>query len=285
MRIVLIILLILLIIAYIIKFAYKKLLFYPTHTNKKWEYPHKDYYVYKDGRYTLNKPVCDDYINCWHFNNFEGSKTILYFHGNYGNITEMDRMIVLCNRYRLNMLIVDYHGYGKSDGTPSYNIIDDGLRAYDFLVKFVHPSEIIIWGESMGGAVACYTAMNRKCRCLILLSTFSCLNDIAKYGKFNKYESICKVITSFTTNLCNKDWLKNVKCPVLIAHSKEDTLINFRCSQINFKSIKHNMKEFVEISGDHSTPHIEEEQYKKILDFCDFYHTPERMKEMLKYTN
>ena len=76
-----------------------------------------------------NKPTgC---INVWHFSKFPNNKVILYFHGNYGNVSHRDYIIDMCEKFRVNLLLVDYRGYGNSDDKPStIGICKDGITAY-----------------------------------------------------------------------------------------------------------------------------------------------------------
>lgn len=215
-------------------------------------------------------------INVWHFDQFNQYRrghtatTILYFHGNTGNISDRSYVIDICRRFNLNLLLVDYRGYGLSDCQPSpQNIFEDGEAAYRYLANKIDPDEIVIWGESLGGAVACHVASKHKARALILLSTFSSLEDVTRasvwphsLANFMLMVSNC-VFHPMNSAAC----AENIKCPVVIMHSKIDSLIPYHCGKTLYKNIGHRKKKFYEIGGDHGAPIISNATFKDVLTF------------------
>lgn len=236
--------------------------------------PHEDIYI--------------DHIHAWYFNNFKNRPIILFCHGNTGNISHRDYIINLAHINELNLLLFDYSGYGKSAGWPStQKIKDDGLMVYDWLVNSHQPSDIIIWGESLGGAVAAYVAYKRECRCLLLMATFSSINDIAKIkdGIYNRMVS--KFLSSMTDTLPTKKIIKEIKCPILIVHSINDTFIPYACAVKNFERITSENKKFITIDGDHSSPMITLKDFSEILEFCnlkikDYKQCKRRLRELAR---
>jgi pimeloyl-ACP methyl ester carboxylesterase len=218
----------------------------------------------------------EECINAWLFQDFckarrgHCSTTILYFHGNSGNISHRHYVIDICRRFNLNLLLVDYRGYGRSDGTCSATgIYQDGEAAYHFLTGQVDCDNIIIWGESLGGTVACHVASKYKCRALILLATFSSLDDVI--DDIIEPRILARGI-SWTVNglfhpMNSKFYLKNINCPVAIMHSQCDTLIPYRCSKILYDAIPHNYKVLYTIEGDHSSPKITDDTLKQMFAF------------------
>ena len=229
-------------------------------------------------------------INAWYFKRNPNSVTILYCHGNVGNISHRDYVIGLSKRLDINLFIFDYRGYGYS-GT-SYNpnnsnnnesntfkptqnsILVDGEVAFNYLCKDISHDKIIVWGESLGGAVATHIAqkscqINKPCKSLVLLSTFSSLDDIIRDsclpGVF-KYPFATIVSLTFNT-LPNKDWISNITCPILLIHSENDTLINIKSSERLYNNISHDHKILIKIDGDHSSPKINELQMELIYKF------------------
>lgn len=214
----------------------------------------------------------DKYINVWYFNSFPNKKIILFFHGNSGNISERDYIIDICNKFKLNLLLVDYRGFGNSDGIPSITgIFQDGLTAYSFLRTRHIANKIIVWGESLGGSVAIYVASKRKCKCLILLSTFACLEDIVYNYKFLSWTGpiLGFLIQSVVEPIPSKIWINNISCPVAIIHSKDDEIIPPINGKILYQSVKHVCKIYLRIRGKHASPKISEEQFEKIFKFAD----------------
>ena len=90
---------------------------------------------------------------------------LLFFHGNAGNISHRLFNVELLLQHKLQVFIFDYRGYGKSSGRPSEKgLYTDGLAAYDYLIKERHmlPDQIIIFGRSLGAAVAIEVAFAER---------------------------------------------------------------------------------------------------------------------------
>ena len=174
------------------------------------------------------------------------------------------------------MFIFDCKGFGYSDGFPHKLFLkEDGETAYYYLKNGcnVKSKNIIVWGESLGGVTAVWIASKYKCRSLILLSTFSSLDDALTYRYEGKSQKVMKFIGALARCkmdlIPNKEYIKKVKCPVVIIHSKEDDMIPYQCSKINYDSVEHKAKKHIVISGKHSSPRINRGQLEEIFMFCD----------------
>ena len=216
--------------------------------------------------------MIDGKLNGWFFNNYPGKKIILFCHGNYGNISYNEFVIELCDKQELNLFIFDYSGFGKSLGTPDQlTLCQDGLLAFDFLIQnhHYHPEDILLWGMSMGGAVATAVACNRKCFALILLSTFSSLDDIfidTYSGKMIR--GLMYFISLLFDTMPSKTRIKNVTCPIVVMHSLQDGLIPFSNAERLFASIPHISKKIIQIGGTHINAQISPTQLAEALSFC-----------------
>lgn len=323
---ILFILLIILIIVAVVWWLTYKALFRPMKKMEEYtEQEYEDIYLEIEGnpeKCYLHKP--DDgkhYINCWYFNNnglivdnstksysnyttptcSSGTptynheeqddnlkkKTVLFFHGNSGNISHRDYVINICRYYSMNLLLVDYRGYGNSDGIPNpRGIYKDSLLAYDHLRTRCNPNNIIIWGESLGGSAATYTAAHRRSRCLLLFSTFSSLDDAifeSKLSGWFRYPVGC-LVKWIVEPIPSHQWISKVTCPVVIIHSKDDSLIPYSNATKMYRSIAHDSKLMVTIKGDHSTPIIHERQLRTVFKFADIdtkICTPNRTHQLL----
>jgi abhydrolase domain-containing protein 17 len=145
--------------------------------------------------------------------------TILYSHGNADDINALSPYFEDLSNAGFNVFAYAYRGYGTSDGKPSeQNAYEDAETAYNYLIneQKISPDKIIIFGHSLGGAVAIDLASRKKCGGLIAESTFvtafRVLTQISIYP-FDKFKSIDKI--------------KNVTCPVLLIHGKKDSVISF----------------------------------------------------------
>jgi len=118
----------------------------------------------------------------WFFESADCDQIILFSHGNAGNLSSRNYLVELQFRAGASVFVYDYCGFGKSEGLPTIEgICDDGLAAYDHVVSKLgyHPSNVIAYGESLGGAVAAYVSSQRECGGIIIQSGFESLRKIA----------------------------------------------------------------------------------------------------------
>lgn len=154
-------------------------------------------------------------------NNARGS--LLFFHGNAGDISLRLDSIRLFHELDLNVLIIDYRGYGKSQGKPSeHGTYRDARAAWRYLVdtKAVAPSKIILFGRSLGGAVAAQLASEQRPAALILESSFSSVPDLG--AQLYPYLPVRWLARQ---RYATRDKLADLSCPVLIIHGRNDTII------------------------------------------------------------
>jgi len=206
-------------------------------------------------------------INGRFYNNFPGRRTILVCHGNNGNVSDRSYLVDLCQEYRLNLLLFDYQGYGKSSGTPyQYSLQPDAQTAYDFLIRNeINPKDIIAWGESLGGNPATYLAETNECGILVLISTFSSLEDTLKDYDNYLYNYSYPLMKQLFDNSDTLNRIKNIKVPAIIIHSKDDELIPYKSAIRLYDSIPHTGKLLVSISGTHGDPSIDSKTLKRLM--------------------
>lgn len=196
------------------------------------------------------------------------SKTVLFCHGNAGNITHRNYMIRLCSLAQVNLVLFDYEGYGKSSGSPStYRILENGQTVLRWVQTRIPEDQLIIWGESLGGSVASYLASSCNCFRLVLFATFASLDDLAFGVSRPWYWDICSSLFRTIVNpLPTKNWLANVKCPTVILHSPNDEVIPYEHAQYLAKS---NGASLLTIAGGHSTPIVSTEILEELFQFCN----------------
>ena len=267
----LVVVIILGIIFWALWFVQNKNLFNPTH-DCLWE-PNEDCFVLNNtGK---EKEIKNFYIgqnHCIYFNQYPGRPVILFCHGNNANLSYREYAYIMSKTLKFNLLLWDYRGYGKSKGYPTQdNICSDGEHVYRWLIEQGHISrDIIIWGESLGGAVATSIAAKHVCRCLILFSTFSSIDDIVtkNYDIHWCMKNIAHLASWFLNTLPNKMIIHNVTEPVLVIHSPKDGFIPITNAYKLYDSIKHDNKEFLEIGGTHARPNMSLQKFRRIYDFC-----------------
>ncbi len=170
-------------------------------------------------------------IYAWYFSKPGATRIFLISHGNAGNVCYRTDLIALLLNYG-SVLIYDYEGYGKSDGKPSRQAIcTDGLAAYDYLInnKLAKPSEIILYGESLGCAVSCQISTSRPVGGLILQSGWASLLEAARdrFVWLHFYPD-----HSFGAPLLdNVAILSQPHPPLLLIHGQQDNILPCRYSQ------------------------------------------------------
>ncbi|MFC1939927.1 alpha/beta hydrolase [Chloroflexota bacterium] len=180
----------------------------------------------------------------------EGARgVILFCHGNAGNICHRLDSIQIFHQLGLSVFIFDYRGYGLSDGKPSESgTYRDVEAAWRYLVeeRQVSSGKIVIFGRSIGGAVAAWQARSQVPGALILESTFTSIPDLA--SKLYPFLPV-KLLSRFKYD--TEGYLEGINCPVLIVHSPNDEMMPFNHGQRLFEIAK-KPKEFLKISGSHN---------------------------------
>lgn len=180
--------------------------------------------------------------------------TVLFCHGNGGNISSCLDSILIANRLGLNMFIFDYRGYGKSDGSPTeQGTYLDAEAAWAYLVDIrkIPPYEIVVWGRSLGGAIAARTAAEHEPGALIVESAFTSIKDIV-HDRADWVPSW--FLKDYAYPTC--EYLEKVTAPVLVIHGRDDEMIPFKHGRALYDSIR-GTKNFVEIRGSHNRGYIE----------------------------
>ncbi len=187
-------------------------------------------------------------IHGWFVPHESPRATLLYLHGNAGNISGRVESIHLLHTLGLSVYIIDYRGYGKSTGKPSEKgTYRDAEAAWNYLTeqREIPSDQIIIYGRSLGGAVAIWLAAHHTPRALMVGSTFSTIRDIAE-DLFPGFPA--RILSRIHYN--SKKYIRQVRCPVLIMHSREDDLIPFRHGKELYETA-HEPKSFLELRGGH----------------------------------
>jgi len=175
--------------------------------------------------------------------------TVLIFHGNAGNISHRLDYLAMFHRLGYASLIVEYRGYGESTGSPSeQGTYRDAEAAWRWLAseQGVVPGDIVIFGESLGGAVASRLAARLKPRALVLASTFTSVPDLG--AQVYPFLPV-RLISRFSYDTLEA--VKAVKAPILIAHSRDDDIIPFTHGKVLYEAARE-PKQFLEMRGGHN---------------------------------
>ncbi len=152
----------------------------------------------------------------------EGAPVILFFHGNAQEVYSWSLIHRELAPTGCRLLLIDYHGYGKSGGEPhEAGLYLDGKASLEWLDDMgVDDGDIVVFGKSLGGAVACEIAQGRGFKALVLESTFTSLAGVARklFPFFPPGVPIGEVYDSITK-------IAHVRCPILVIHGEMDELI------------------------------------------------------------
>ena len=192
-------------------------------------------------------------LDAWFVPALQARGVVLILHGNAGNISHRMDSIAMFHRLGYGVLIFDYRGYGRSSGKPSeQGLYQDALTAWDHLTRQrgIAPTRIILFGESLGGAVAAWLAARERPGALVLSSVFTSAPELgtdlypwlpAKWLVRMRYDT--------------RSTLAQVTCPVLIAHSLDDEIIPFHHGQRLFNAAAA-PKVFLPLTGGHNDSFI-----------------------------
>ncbi len=152
----------------------------------------------------------------------EGAPAILFLHGNAQEAYSWSLVRRELEPLGCRMLLIDYHGYGKSGGKPhEKGLYLDGEAALRWLAETgVSPEETVVFGKSLGGAVACEIARDRPLRALILESTFTSLSSVAR----RLFPFLPRGVP-LGESYASLEKIGRVRCPVLVIHGDRDELI------------------------------------------------------------
>ncbi|MDZ7790842.1 MAG: alpha/beta hydrolase [Xanthomonadales bacterium] len=190
--------------------------------------------------------------------------TVLFFHGNAGNISHRLESLEIFHELRVNVLIIDYRGYGRSSGSPSEaGLYRDAWAAWAWLTETqgVEAGEIILFGRSLGGAVASELATRVKAAGLIVESVFTSVPDIgAELYWWLPVRWLSRL--DFDT----AEYIQQTDLPVLVVHSSDDEIIPFAHGR-RLHGIAGERSTLLEIRGGHNTGFLDSrERYREGLE-------------------
>ncbi|MDP3981040.1 MAG: alpha/beta hydrolase [Chlamydiota bacterium] len=192
---------------------------------------------------------------------------ILIFHGNAGNISHRIPDLKRFYEFGWNVFIIDYRGYGKSEGSPSEEgTYTDAESAWRYLreVKDFQGKDIVIFGRSLGAAVAIDLCTHHQPLALITESTFTSVLDMAR-----KIYPMLPVHLFLTIKYDSLSKIKNVQIPKLFLHSPDDEIIPFQHGQDLFDAAPMPKELFV-MQGLHNNGFLITEGYAQtIKSFLD----------------
>jgi len=194
---------------------------------------------------------------------------LLWFHGNAGNISHRDDNLTMLTKRGLAVLIIDYRGYGLSEGRPSeVGFYRDGEAAWRFLTeeRGIAPERIVCFGRSLGGAVALDVALKHKVAGLVLESVFISVPAMARRNL------ITLPVAPLARNKFNTlRRIPDLKVPLLLIHGRRDRIVPIEHGMAVFEAAPDEDKALhvVESAGHNDLPFVADPPYWQALtEFC-----------------
>ncbi|OFZ67536.1 MAG: lysophospholipase [Betaproteobacteria bacterium RBG_16_56_24] len=193
-------------------------------------------------------------LHGWYIPAVQPRGTVLFLHGNAGNISHRLDSIEMFHRLGYSTLIFDYRGYGNSGGKPTeQGTYRDAEAAWRYLTeqRNISSCRIVLFGESLGGAVAAWLAARQKPdalkpAALVIASGFTSVPDLGQ-----QLYPYLPVRWLARIRYDTREYLRSVTAPVLIAHSPEDDIIPFEHGRALFAAANP-PKQFLELAGGHN---------------------------------
>ena len=219
-------------------FYQRKLLYHPSENNylDETNLNHKIERVYIQS---------DNELVAWHYIKDKKFKTILFFHGNAGKLDNRVYKLNELSRLDVNYLIVAYRGFSGNKGNPSEKgLYIDSSAAKNWLNNIgVEDESIILYGDSLGTAVAVNLASENEFAGIILESPFTSMVKLAK-----KYYPYLPVKILLKDKYESEKKLRGINTPILVMHGEQDTIVPFEMGKRIYEiSLQPKYKYFNEI--------------------------------------
>lgn len=198
----------------------------------------------------------DGRISAWWIPTEQARGSVIVFHGNSGNVGTTLWALHL-RQSGLNLLLIDYRGFGKSQGFPSEKkLYADARAGYEWLRTHIyrnapHPP-IAAYGRSLGCAVALHLAVERSLRGLIMESGFSSTHAMGLF-RYPRHPLLHWVTQSHFNNLSR---MPKLNVPVMITHARDDETVPWFMAEQLFETANE-PKRFIEINCSHNESPME----------------------------
>lgn len=206
-------------------------------------------------------------LHGWYVPHENPLAVVLFCHGNGGNVTHrIDKLQALNRVAGVSMLVFDYRGYGRSEGRPNEKgVLMDARAARAWLANRagVAEKEIVVAGESLGGAVAVDLAARDGARALILESTFTSIPEMAAY-----HYPWLPVKLLLRTRFDSLNQISAYHGPLLQSHGDADSIVPYEFGQRLFQAAN-SPKEFYTLAGTDHNDLPDRDYYQKVRQFLE----------------
>ena len=203
-------------------FFQEKVLFAPTKLESNYEFNYSE--EFEELSFVLDDGIT---LNALHFKADSSKGLVYYLHGNGGALDTWGRAAIPFTKNEYDCLILDYRGYGKSEGKikSQKRFLKDVNSVYQDLLKLYTEDNIIVVGSSIGTCPAAYVAANNQPSKLILKAPYNNMNYMRKlyYSWLPKF--------GLRYPLQTDEFVSKTKTSITIFHGDNDLLIPFECSK------------------------------------------------------
>ena len=239
-----------LLVVFFVFFNQRNLLYHPFENNYNTDEPNFSY------EEIFIPTTNGNNLKAWfHKKDLYNKKTLIFFHGNAGDLGNRIYKLNLIKDFDINFLIVAYRGFSGNEGNPTEEgLYQDARDTLNWLnKKDVEDRQIIIYGESLGTGVSTEIAQNKKFAGIILESPFTSMVEAGKHYYFylpvsfllkDRFETIKK--------------LKNISSPILVMHGKKDKIVPFDMGKKVFEKANEPKFSYFPDNDDHMMEYNEE---------------------------
>ena len=195
-------------------------------------------------------------LKAWfHKKNLANKKTLVFFHGNAGDLKNRIYKLNLIKDFDINFLIVAYRGFSGNKGKPTEEgLYEDAKYTLEWLGKQkISDDKIIIYGESLGTAISVEIAQNKKFAGIILESPFTSMVDAGKF--YYPYLPVSLLLKDRYETIKK---LKNINIPILIMHGKKDRIVPFHMGKKVFEKANEPKFSYFPDNDDHMMDYNED---------------------------
>jgi uncharacterized protein len=182
-----------------------------------------------------------------------GGAALIFFHGNAGNVSHRLDSIRTFHDLGLSVLIIDYRGYGASEGRPSEEgTYRDAEAAWRHVTEArgVAPERIVLFGRSLGAAVAAWLGAQQPSAGLIVESAFTSVPDLGQ-----ELYPFLPVRWLSRFDYPTRDYVRSARSPVLVVHSRDDEIAPFHHGRAIFDAAPE-PRALLELRGTHNEAHF-----------------------------
>lgn len=197
-------------------------------------------------------------IHAWFLRNNNSRKVVLFCHGNAGNLSYRQDKLIALHSLGYSVLIFDYRGFGRSKGVPTEEACYHTANMFtDILIKEYGKENIVLYGESLGSAVAAYVALRYNISTLIIESGISSIKSVIK-AKSRIIGLFSFVFYEFDTH----SYLEHYKGRTLVLHCKNDEIVSWDSTE----SIRELATKVIEMNGSHNNATIPWDEIKSFIN-------------------